>query len=358
MEKDFLKIKQLYDILEDNESKWIFENRLLFSLSSNWEYIRRMLLRFKRQDILTVIDILEKVDSFQNKIVVFGAGGCGRTIVNFLEHYGIEIECFSDNDKSKIGQIIEGRPVISVEQLVKRYSKSWIIIGSEIYDDEITDQLINEGFSKKKLIHLKYQDKLQYFDNDIVQPGSDEVFIDGGAYDGRTSEKYIEWAGRQNVKKIYLFEPAIDHFKLCKENIGLQNCGIKIEYYNAGLSNKKGLLKFKYDGEGSRVSLDGESEIPVVPLDEIVKGEKISFIKLDIEGCELDCLMGAEVVIQTCRPVIAVCVYHKPEDIIDIMQYLRSVLTEYRFYLRHYSISAMDTVLYAVPEERWRKQYE
>ena len=121
---------------------------------------------------------------------------------------------------------------------------------------------------------------------------------------------------------------------------------------------RENIEKFKYDGEGSRVSLDGESEIPVVPLDEIVKGEKISFIKLDIEGCELDCLMGAEVVIQTCRPVIAVCVYHKPEDIIDIMQYLRSVLTEYRFYLRHYSISAMDTVLYAVPEERWRKQYE
>ena len=46
------------------------------------------------------------------------------------------------------------------------------------------------------------------------------------------------------------------------------------------------------------------------------------------------------------KPKIAICVYHRPDDLINIMHILKSYVPEYRFYLRHHSSLAMETVLY------------
>ena len=71
-------------------------------------------------------------------------------------------------------------------------------------------------------------------------------------------------------------------------------------------------------------------------------------IKLDVEGAELKALQGAEKTILQCRPKLAVCIYHKPEDIVEIPAYLLSLHSDYKFYIRHYQMSANETVLYAI----------
>ena len=76
--------------------------------------------------------------------------------------------------------------------------------------------------------------------------------------------------------------------------------------------------------------------------------EPISFMKMDIEGAELRALHGAEKQIRTNRPKLAVCVYHKNEDILEIWNYLRELVPEYRFYLRHHTTAGAETVLYAL----------
>lgn len=83
-------------------------------------------------------------------------------------------------------------------------------------------------------------------------------------------------------------------------------------------------------------------------IDEIVKSRKVTFIKMDIEGAELKALYGAANTIKTWHPKLAVCVYHKPEDLITIPQYIKSIYPMYRLYLRSYSPSGVETVLYAV----------
>lgn len=73
---------------------------------------------------------------------------------------------------------------------------------------------------------------------------------------------------------------------------------------------------------------------------------------MDIEGSELKALEGARNIIEKYIPRLAVCIYHKPEDIILIEEYLLNLNPDYHFYIRHYASNMWETVLYAVPKGR------
>ena len=68
---------------------------------------------------------------------------------------------------------------------------------------------------------------------------------------------------------------------------------------------------------------------------------------MDIEGAEIPALKGAEMIIRDVKPKLAISIYHRPEDIIEIPELLLQYRSDYQFYLRHYSLHAYDTVLYA-----------
>ena len=69
---------------------------------------------------------------------------------------------------------------------------------------------------------------------------------------------------------------------------------------------------------------------------------------MDIEGSEMEALKGAAAVIRQSHPKLAISVYHKPEVIVVIPNYLLKLYQDYKFYIRHYSLSWFDTVLYAI----------
>ncbi|MNC55831.1 hypothetical protein D3C75_1053850 [compost metagenome] len=86
----------------------------------------------------------------------------------------------------------------------------------------------------------------------------------------------------------------------------------------------------------------------MVSLDSVLNGQRASFIKMDIEGAEMEALQGAQNTIVKHRPRLAICIYHKPEDILEIPLYLKSLVPDYKFYIRHYSNYTIETVLYAI----------
>jgi len=79
-----------------------------------------------------------------------------------------------------------------------------------------------------------------------------------------------------------------------------------------------------------------------------VSDEPVTYIKMDIEGAELNALKGAANTIKKNKPRLAICVYHKPEDILEIPVFLSELVPSYQFYLRHHSQYYIETVLYAV----------
>jgi hypothetical protein len=75
---------------------------------------------------------------------------------------------------------------------------------------------------------------------------------------------------------------------------------------------------------------------------------RVDFIKMDIEGSELNALQGAQNTIRKYKPILAICVYHKKNDLLTIPAYIHSICPEYKFYLRAHSKYSQELVLYAV----------
>ena len=95
----------------------------------------------------------------------------------------------------------------------------------------------------------------------------------------------------------------------------------------------------------------GSSEIEVTSLDDTITG-KVSFIKMDIEGSEMDALKGAKETIQKNHPKLAICIYHSNEDMLRIPEFIHELVPEYELYIRAHTMGIAETVLYAIDRER------
>ena len=169
------------------------------------------------------------------------------------------------------------------------------------------------------------------------------MFCDVGSYDGESSLQFIKWSG--NYSHIYCFEPDPENIKTVCNNL---NNHKNITIIGKGAWSFDTTLSFIADeGMGSSVNDLGKTQIQVTSLDSELKNKRISFIKMDIEGSEYQALLGARQLIETNKPNLAICVYHKFEDIIEIPKLILDMVPEYNLALRHYSLFDNDTVLYA-----------
>jgi len=188
----------------------------------------------------------------------------------------------------------------------------------------------------------------QYFDNEVIKPSEHEVFIDGGSLDGGDSRSFASWC-HGNYEHIYAFEPDSANLNRMMATVSKIN---KFEIYSVGLWNERDVLKFSSGiAENCSISEDGDISIDVDSIDNVLNGRVVTYIKMDIEGSELKALEGAEKTIRKYKPKLAICVYHKPEDIVDIPLKVLELHPNYKFYLRHYSYVNTETVLYAICEE-------
>jgi len=98
--------------------------------------------------------------------------------------------------------------------------------------------------------------------------------------------------------------------------------------------------------------MDGSVEVESVPLDSVLSDFVSTYIKMDIEGAELDALIGARCIIERECPVLAVCVYHQQDHLWRIPSLIRSLSSRYRFFLRAHNEEGWELVCYAVPVNR------
>lgn len=108
----------------------------------------------------------------------------------------------------------------------------------------------------------------------------------------------------------------------------------------------------KYGGTTMVISMDKLNPSYDPQMDEVVGDEKVAFIKMDVEGAELEALKGARTVIERDMPVLAVSAYHRQEDLITLIPYIHSLCNNserYDLYLRHHGVVQSELVLYAIP---------
>jgi len=197
----------------------------------------------------------------------------------------------------------------------------------------------------------------QYFPELIKNRlNEDEVFLDCGSYVGDTIEIFkIETA--DHFKKVYAFELDKENFSRLRSNKKVND--ERIVLINAGVGKENTQIKYAQLGTTSSTCkfLDNNPNVcyaEIKSVDELIKQgqikEKVTFVKMDVEGAELDALKGMEEMLKRDMPKLAISVYHKLEDLWEIPLFLKSVIPQYEFSLRHHRDGMAETVLYAVVE--------
>ena len=188
----------------------------------------------------------------------------------------------------------------------------------------------------------------QYFNHLTLSSLSnhDITYVDCGAFNGDT---YKELISVVKCSEAYLFEPDPSNYhKLC-ENVCLLTGHVLC--FPLAISNTYAIITLNgNEGESSAISLDGNIHIASATLDEMLGNIDIDFIKIDIEGSEESALLGATKLIERSRPIMAISLYHRQEDLWVIPELLYKLCPDYNFYLRQHFNNSFDLVFYAVPK--------
>ena len=225
--------------------------------------------------------------------------------------------------------------------LIMEYLPELYAVHESFIDDESKKSFraVIKGRLTGRVSDYRFAPEAQYF-LDGFTPNAGDIAIDGGAYDGATSAAFANLGAQ-----VFAFEMDAANFQNCLARVG-QNPNITLE--NLGLSDKESEELYSSKAAGSKKDSQGDILGKFIDLDTYVARKnlpRVDYIKLDIEGAELDMLHGAAKTITRCKPKMAVSAYHKWEDLWTLATYIKSLRPDYEFAFRHYKIDCTDYTL-------------
>lgn len=359
------ELTKVYNLMADRESQKLLWVRAHYTRDRNLGPLFQFLFESERDgNPVDCISILkDKKNGSKSPLIMFGNSEFAKQVVDSCLNIGIRFDyiCIED-DLSMFARGIQetrrvwtgtsyrGIPIISEKDLLTNHQDAEVIVGNYRFG-LAKNYLKQKGFPAEHLWLRQSEWTKQYFDEDIMKPHEHEVFIDGGVYDFQSSLDFIDWCGGC-YDAIYAFEADSHGYQASLNRMKTEPKldAERVHLLRAALWKKNDTLKFAEGlGASSRVGdWDKTVEVDAMSIDSVLNGAPVSFIKLDIEGSELSALQGAETSIKKYKPRLAICVYHKLDDIIEIPLYIHSLVPEYKMYLRHYSTWHCETVLYCV----------
>jgi FkbM family methyltransferase len=249
---------------------------------------------------------------------------------------------------SEDGEILPLPWFVSQQREEIKHHKLWWQNFATMLSDELSKKVLFDILRFRLTANHQYMHeyeikvKDQYFEDFFAC--KNEVFVDAGGYDGDTTEEFI--TRYQDYKKVYLYEPSPKNLLAAKQRLRDRR---DVVIRAVGLSDSSGTLYFNPNaGSASAVTCGVGESISVVTLDQELLNEPISFIKMDLEGWEINALRGAEQIIKKNKPKLAIAVYHAAKDFREIPQYLLQLHPGYHIYLRHYTQGWSETVMYFI----------
>ena len=360
-------------------------------------------------------DLWEYLAQSEKNIVMYGMGNGADKILAICERYGIEVKDFFASDGFVRGHTFHGKRVLSYSEACERYGKENMIVllsfasslpdvlsviyriadECELYAPDVPvcgDNLFSSEFysaSKDKIEDVRAaladEESVRIFDDVIkyklsgdvkllsgVSMDLDEVYgkllsaacferiADLGAYNGDTLREITPYA--PNLKWAVAFEPdRRNHKKLSDYAAGVS--GFEISPMKlAAWSHKETLL---FDGSGNRNStlissdsmeVNKPAKVALVEadsLDNILAGERVDYIKYDVEGAEREAIEGSFDTIRTHSPALMISLYHRSEDIFELPLLIHKRFPDYKLYIRRREyVPAWDTMLIAVQDKK------
>lgn len=347
-------------------------------------------------------DVWETLKKSEKPVVVYGMGNAAERIIKILGENGISVSDIFASDEFVRGHSFLGYKVLKYSEVCEKYNDFNVVLAFATHINEVLDRIKNinkehsvfapdipvaggglftreyfesnrnrfekiynilaDDESKKvyqNVISFKISGKVNYLYNcneynknkiysEILKLSDNETIVDAGAYDGDTIREFTGFTnGRYN--KIYALEPDAKNFKKLKRNT---ECMQGVELYNIGAWNQKDTLIFEGKaGRNSKLSSSG-TPVAVSDIDSLVN-EKVTLIKMDIEGSELKALEGCEKAIKAYSPKLYICAYHRNSDMFEIPEKILEYNKNYKIYFRHSAyIPAWESNFYCVIPEK------
>ena len=354
-----------------------------------------------------VLDVWTKLSETKKPIIMYGMGDGAEKILAVMENFGIEPADFMASDDFVRGHSFKGHRVKKLSEIEKLYKDFIVVVcfgtqlpevmehieeisrkyetvapdvpvvGDGLFDgDYISDHefeimslksILADDESRKCLdLIMKYRisgsiDVLRSCETpkeamfDILNIGTNETYVDLGAYSGDTVEEFLRITGKQ-FNKIYALEPDRRNFSRLRRRLYYISGGLLEARNEAAWSSDTTIYFYNKAGRSSSLT-DNISEqtkgrcveTPARSVDSILDGKPATLIKYDVEGSEREALLGTAQTIQTFRPRLIVSLYHRVEDLIELPLLIHDIRPDYRLYLRHHPyIPAWDTNLYCI----------
>lgn len=221
---------------------------------------------------------------------------------------------------------------------------------SELFCDEYSRKVFQsylEAWKGKVDNDILFSINGTYF-NELTKSRRTGAFVDCGSYDGQSAIDYMKFIGEECL--VYAFEPDKDNYRNLADRMKNRSNVICL---NKGCYSCERELSFASNGDmTSSLQETGKEYVEVTTIDNVVGDEKVAFIKMDIEGAELEALKGAKKVIERDMPVLAISAYHRQEDLFMLVPYISNLKNEnekYNLYLRHHSVVQSELIIYAIP---------
>jgi len=343
-----------------------------------------------------------KEDLLKNGLIVYGGDIIGKLTIERLLANGIKPDWIVDANIDIIGKKVMGIDVLNPDSLkkagdrfvflcstnIKAMSKTckekgaskWITAAAlrkwfdmscqfgicmegSRHDDELEEvyTLLQDEKSKKILEacvrwHHTFDNDFSslmepyvYFPEDLKEKIDYSHFVDAGAFTGDTLNEWMNiYKPEGKLFKYYAFEPMDESWNQLQDYVkrlpkAVQECILTIK---AGLSNRNTFIEMS----GSRISqTESDTGIECKTIDSFFQSHPApTIIKADIEGAEMDMLMGAEQIIKKYKPALAIAVYHKYSDLWAIPLWIHKLNLDYKLYFRHNHPRFTDTVCFAI----------
>jgi FkbM family methyltransferase len=352
-----------------------------------------------------------------HKLVLFGAGPLGRSVLGGLRKAGVEPLAFADNNRNLWGHQVMGLPVLSPTEAAKLHANTACFVVTIYQGSTVRRQLASLGCQRVvacapllwkyadifipqcglelphrfreqcasiRQCYAMLEDELSkrdvreqllwrywldfsvlsrpldasdtYFPKDLLSPVPDEVFVDCGSFDGDSIRSFNRhWGGE--FCHAFAFEPDPANRGALASNVEAMGIGNRVTVMPYAVGNINGQVSFACSSSASShiTGADAGSTIDCRRLDDIEWPMTPTYIKMDIESAEPEALAGGSELLRRHQPVLAVCTYHRSEHLWQIPTLIRSISPEYHIFLRRYAEECWEGVCYAIPKRRLKR---
>lgn len=232
-----------------------------------------------------------------------------------------------------------------IEKHDKEFDEAFSLLSDEFSRQSYVD-ILNFKVSGKTEYLFKCQKNKDEIYSEYLNLGESEIFMDLGAYDGDTVREFLKATDQKYDRIIAVEADEKNYRKLTDKTSGIE----RIKTYNLAVWDKKETLFFeKKKGRNSKLSSAGKVEVQADSVDNILNGERITMLKMDIEGSEERALEGAKKTILKHRPKLYVCAYHRNDDMFRLPLKINEICKGYKFYFCHHPyIPAWESNFYCV----------